>query len=101
MKKGSFNSVGFALFCIFFRNGISVMASMAIISVGYDVITGFYGAVKTTMFSIYVSPVGLKVGYCQDMWWLSMRVFRAMVSIYQRFLVDTDKELDFYQPIPL
>jgi hypothetical protein len=58
LKKGSFNSVGFALFCIFVRNGISVMVLVANNNVDISVVTGFLMPVN---LGIHVSPVGLKV----------------------------------------
>jgi len=52
LKKGNFNSVGLALFCIFVRNGVSVTASMANIIVGIYGIAGFWMLLKPAMFSI-------------------------------------------------
>ena len=40
-------------FCIFVRNGVSVIARMAIWRVDYGVIKGFFGSAKPAMFSIY------------------------------------------------
>ena len=60
----------------------------------------FFDALETGDY-LHISPADLKVGYCQDIWHFSIRVFPTIVSIYQRFLVDTYKELDLYQPLPV
>ena len=50
----------YIIFCVFVRKMVSAMASMAIINVECDLITGLYGSVKPGMISIYM--------YCDDIW---------------------------------
>jgi len=56
LKKGNFNSMGSALFCIFVRNGISLPVGVEIIIVGISSITGFLMLLKPAMFSMYLYP---------------------------------------------
>jgi len=56
LKKGSFTSVCFALFCIFVRNRISVLVIVAGKTVDFQGIAGFMMGLKPDIVSMYHQP---------------------------------------------